>query len=51
MNLPEASHDAILGRANLSIVTGLGVRRQMRLLEDFRSVASALISGKVLLFG
>jgi hypothetical protein len=51
MNLPEASQDAILGNANLSIVTWIGVRRQMRLLEDSRSVVSASISGKGLLFG
>jgi len=35
MNLPEASQDAILRNANFSIVTWIGVRRQMRLLEDF----------------
>jgi hypothetical protein len=30
MNLPEASQDAILGRANLSIVTWKGASWQMR---------------------
>jgi len=47
---PDTSQDAILGNANLSIVTWIGVRRQMRLLEDFSVSAISVISGKVLLF-
>jgi hypothetical protein len=43
MNLPEAFQDATLGRANLSIVTWIGVRRQMRLLEDF-SISSISVN-------
>jgi len=52
MNLPEASQDAILSNANLSIVTWKGASGQMPFLEDFfRSVASVLISGEVFCFG
>jgi hypothetical protein len=39
MNLPEASQDAILGRANLSIVTWKGISGQMGICVDFPSIS------------
>jgi hypothetical protein len=49
MNLPEASQDAILGRANLFIVTWKGISGQMPLLRAVPQFAKIIFFHLVML--